>query len=298
MEKALIFKIQKFCTDDGPGIRTTVFFKGCPLNCLWCHNPEGLSNKPILAIDFSKCVNCGACANVCSCHSLLENKHRYSAENCVVCGKCIDVCKAKAIDICGVYMSVDEIMKQVMADKFFYQSSGGGITISGGEPLMQSDFARELLKTAKEKGIHTCVETSSGVSFEKIEKVMDYVDLFLCDVKETNNHNHKKFIGVGNKLIIENIKKLNEHGKKMILRCPIIPSVNDNTEHFDNLIELYNLLENAVSIQLMPYHLLGQGKSQRYGIDLTDTAFIPADTQTVKSWNEYIQKGIRSKNNA
>lgn len=295
MKQGLVFKIQKFCTDDGPGIRTTVFLKGCPLNCMWCHNPEGLSNKPIIAVDFSKCISCGACTNFCECHKLIDGKHFFSSNDCILCSKCIDICKMNAIEFCGHYMSVDEVIKNVLADKMFYLSSNGGITLSGGEPLMQSGFALDILKSAKENGINTCIETSCGVSFNNIEKVMDYVDLFLCDVKETRDDKHIKYIGISNNLVLENIKKLDKHKKSIKLRCPIIPSVNDDYEHFDNLIELYNSLDNVVGIQLMPYHMLGQGKSERYGIDLDDKAFIPADDLVVNEWNSYINARINIK---
>ncbi|MFI3206131.1 MAG: glycyl-radical enzyme activating protein [Clostridia bacterium] len=289
MKKGMVFQIQKFCTDDGPGIRTTVFLKGCPLNCLWCHNPEGLSTKKIIAINYNKCVVCGKCMELCDCHKISENKHIYNSENCTTCGKCIDICKTSAISFCGKEMDSESVMKSVLADRAFYKNSGGGLTLSGGEPLLQDDFALELLQKAKEENIHTCVETSLGVGLEKIEKVAPFVDLFLCDIKETDEENHKKYIGISNKLILENLKKLCEMGKKIKLRCPIIPSVNDRENHFEILGKIYKSHENIIDIQFMPYHILGQGKSDRYGLNLSEKAFeVPSD-ETKTLWNEKLK---------
>ncbi len=299
--EGIVFQIQKFCTDDGPGIRTTVFLKGCPLRCLWCHNPEGLSTNPVIQLDLTRCMMCGKCEMVCEkgCHIIEHNadsqNHKLLTSQCIQCGTCIEQCHRKAILFCGKTMPANEVMKVVLADKGFYDSSGGGITLSGGEPLLQTTFAYALLKEAKSEGIHTCVETSGSVSFEKIEVVTPYVDLFLYDIKETDELSHIKFTGVSNQIILDNIRKLNKLGNKIIMRCPIIPGVNDRHEHFDKLIELYDSLENVIDIQLMPYHMLGQGKQSRYG-DIIDSAFFEVPTpQKIEEWNEYIQNRKRGK---
>lgn len=229
--KGLIFNIQKLCLDDGPGIRTTVFLKGCPLKCAWCHQIIGDGERLIHQLDLISCINCKVC---------------------------LKVCHKKALKTCGKEVSVEEVMKDVLIDKSFYKASGGGITLSGGEPLWQSEFARELLIKAKKEGLHTCVETSGGVSSDTIEQVAPYVDYFLFDIKETNEENHKKYIGISKESIQANLKKLNALDKTILIRCPIIPGVNDRQDHFDALVCLYHSLKNVIGIQLMPYHQLGK----------------------------------------
>ncbi len=299
MEKGMVFQVQKFCTDDGPGIRTTVFFKGCPLRCVWCHNPEGLSTARIIAIDDIRCIKCGACASVCHCHAVdvAAGAHVFRAEDCTVCGRCVTACKADAISFCGEETTVEPIIKSVLADKMFYKASGGGITLSGGEPLLQPAFAAALLQRAKEENLHTCVETSLGVPFQNIEKVAPYVDLFLCDIKETNSENHQKYVGCSLDFILDNLKQLNRLGIPIQLRCPIIPSVNDNAAHFKAIATLHNELLQVIGVQLMPYHMLGQGKAERYGLQLAQQAFCPPTAETVKSWNETLQRMLIKKDN-
>lgn len=288
-----VFQIQHFCTDDGPGIRTAVFLKGCHLNCLWCHNPEGKSMSPIIAINLVRCVTCGGCATICNTHRIEDGKHLYDASNCIACGKCIEVCLAEAISFCGKKLTVSDVMEQVLADQGFYEGSGGGMTISGGEMLLQPEFSYALLKAAKEQGIHTCIETSGAVKYETLAHVAEYADILLYDIKETDDENHKKYVGIGNQLIIDNLRKLNQLGKQVIIRCPIIPGVNDRNEHFDAIASLYNELECIQEVQILPYHELGTGKQERYGIQMETEQFHVPEEEQIKEWKVYLKSKMK-----
>lgn len=292
MKKATIFNIQKFCINDGPGIRTTVFFKGCPLDCAWCHNPESKSVKAELMYDAKKCIGCGKCMSVCpaGCHSISKDGvHELSRENCIVCGKCADVCYAEALEMAGYEKTVDEVVAEVMKDEIFYQNSGGGLTVSGGEPMAQFDFVYELLKAAKERGLHTCMETCGFSSEENYRKIAEYVDIFLFDYKLTNPDEHEKYTGQNNELILSNLRMLDSIGAKTVLRCPIIPGINDTDEHFGAIASLANELGNVLEVNVEPYHPLGSGKAAMLDKEykIGDISF-PED-ETVKEWIEKIK---------
>lgn len=297
--KGMIFNIQRFCVDDGPGIRTTVFLKGCPLRCAWCHNKEGLSFIQSIEIDPIKCTFCGECHKVCKqgCHEMIQCNgkwtHQMNLTACINCHACLHKCPKHAIKTCGEKISVEEVIKQVLADKPFYETSGGGMTLSGGEPLWQSDFARALLMKAKEEGLHTCVETSGAVPDSSIEKVAQYIDYFLFDVKETDPVKHKKYIGTSNEQIFSNLKKLNALDKTILIRCPIIPEVNDTQEHFDALVEIYHAFKHVIGIQLMPYHELGEAKKGRYGIIDEVYPFRVPTEEEINQWHTYIQTKMK-----
>ena len=267
MADGLVFDIQHFCLDDGPGIRTTVFFKGCPLRCIWCHNAEGLSAKPELYYASEKCAGCGKCADVCpeNVHSFRETGHDVDFPSCVNCGTCADVCGMEALRIAGRRMSVWEVLKDVLADKPFYDQSEGGVTLSGGEPLMQGDFACELAELAKENGLHVCVETSGYCSTETLRRILPSVDLFLFDFKHYDPEQHRRFTGVDNRRILENLRFLSENGKELILRCPIIPGCNASEPHYRAIAELSEELCGVTAVHIEPYHPFGLSKYRAVG---------------------------------
>ncbi len=285
-DKCLVFNIQKFSVNDGPGIRTTVFLKGCMLNCLWCHNPESKSARPQIMLTPRLCVGCGACLASCpqGLHAFDESgAHNIDRSRCTACGACADACVG-ALEICGKPMTVDEILAEVKKDEAFYRHSGGGMTVSGGDPLFHPAFTRELLRRAKEESLHTCVETSGHARWEDLEALLPFVDLFLWDVKETDTVRHRQFTGVGNERILENLHKLDAAGAKTVLRCPVIPGCNDRPEHFAAIAALANGLTGVQNIDVEPYHPLGKSKSEALGESyaLGDLGFPEEDT--VKGW--------------
>ena len=291
MKKGTIFHIQKFCINDGPGIRTTVFFKGCPLNCLWCHNPESKAAFPEIAFYPEKCCACGQCAAVCpnGCHRIADGMHLFERADCIKCGQCLDA-RCGALEQIGKKVSVSEIMDEVMKDKTFYDESGGGLTVSGGEPMLQFDFVNELLRAAKSNGLHTCMETSGFAKQEQIRQIARVTDLFLFDYKETSPERHTEFTGVSNEEILRNLSLLDALKTNIILRCPIIPGYNDREAHFKGIAETANRFSSISEIQIEPYHPLGAAKSMQIGktYDLPEIGFVEDDQ--VGEWIDTIAK--------
>jgi glycyl-radical enzyme activating protein len=265
----LVFDIQRFSTHDGPGIRTTVFLKGCPLSCVWCHNPE--SRNPGIELLFNKaiCICCESCNKVCPYGTAREilSSVQLRIEKCGSCTLCAEACPSLAIEKIGKIYTSDEVIAEVEKDAPFYESSDGGISLSGGEPLFQFDFTYDILKKAKQKNIHTILETSGYTSPEKILKIAAYTDLFLWDIKITDEFLHKKCTGVSLKSIVENLKIIDKAGIKTILRLIVIPEINMNRNHFQNIANLYAELENVQGIELLEYHDFGISKTEKLGID-------------------------------
>lgn len=250
MSVATIFDIQRNSYVDGPGIRTTVFFKGCNLRCAWCHNPESQSEAPQLMYDKSRCIGCGKCREQCP-HQL---------NTCDKCGRCTIFCPTSAREICGRQYTVDEVLNTIRKDQTLYANSNGGVTFSGGECMLQIDFLAELLKQCKKNGIHTAVDTAGHVPFEYFEKIMPDTDLFLYDVKCLDNDRHRQYTGVGNALILENLKKLFKAGKTIWIRIPIIPTVNDHEEDICAIRDFLTVCGLPEKVELLPYHPTGAHK--------------------------------------
>ena len=273
------YDIQGFSVQDGPGIRTTVFLKGCPLRCPWCHSPESQDFRTELNWMKIRCLGldkCGKCLTVCpeGCISAGEESTDAAGEAirypkvdktaCTECGKCADVCKANALYMCGDDKTLDEVMHRLLRDKPFFDTSGGGVTVSGGECLSQPEFTLELLKRCKAAGIHTAVDTTGFVRWEVIEQVLPYTDLFLYDLKCMDSALHKQVIGVPNELILDNARKIAQHGGKMQIRIPTIPMFNESEASFEKYAEFLNEIRDAVElVQLLPYHTYGLSKHER-----------------------------------
>lgn len=260
--KGIITDIERFSLKDGPGIRTTVFLKGCNMACKWCHNPETLAIKPQLMVYPEKCVSCSACLKACSvgARRLEKNQLVYDRLQCVGCGRCASVCYTGALEMSGKEMSVEEIMEEIMQDKAYYQNSGGGVTLSGGEISLQPEFVLELLTALKKENISTAIETNLYAPWEIYETFLPLVDLVMFDIKTFSNDLHKKWTGVENKRILENAEKIARSQKPYLVRTPVIPGVNDTEEEIGKIASFLKELGGAQYYELLLFNPLGESK--------------------------------------
>lgn len=274
MSSALVSNIQRFSLDDGPGIRTTVFFKGCNLKCVWCHNPECINPNIRLQYNPKQCTLCGKCVNACKqeVHKIIDGKHVVNFSNCIACGKCKDVCLNDALELNGTYYSADALLKEIQKDFSFYQDSSGGVTFSGGEPMLQLSFLKELLPLCKRTGLTVAVDTAGNIPFSDYEQILPYVDYFLYDIKAFTESVHRKYTGVSNQRILENIKHLTNQECTLIVRVPVIPGVNDNEVEMNQISDFLKRVQPQL-VQLLPFHNYGVKKYRLYG--LNDTPFQP-----------------------
>lgn len=292
--KAQIFNIQKYNVYDGPGIRTLIFFKGCPLRCKWCANPEGLHRQKQVMIKHDACINCGRCVEVCpvNIHKTdAEGKHFIDRQiDCIGCGKCVEVCPARALQIMGEERTISELLEIVKEDRTFYETSGGGVTLGGGEVTMQSEAAASLLQACKMEGINTAIETCGYVKKEKLLMIAEFVDLFLFDIKQFDSEKHSKWTGVRNEMILDNLQELLHRRNNVKIRMPLLKGVNDSKEDIEGVIKLltpYKDDKNFQGIDLLPYHKMGVGKYDQLDMEYPiegDPSLSTEDLNRIESW--------------
>jgi pyruvate formate lyase activating enzyme len=273
MESGMVFNIQRFSLHDGPGIRTTIFFKGCPLQCQWCQNPEGISISPLLLHYPDRCLDCSACIDTCEQKAIVRDTTgvRIDRQRCNLCLKCAAVCPVEAIQVAGKVFTVEELIIEAIKDRLTFEESGGGVTISGGEPFMQPEFLTALLKRLKIVGIHTAIETSGYAPWTYIEEAAKFIDLFIYDLKFIDSVSSEYYLGVQNSLILNNLKRLQQSGANLQVRMPLIPQVNDDQE---KIKQMANFLTDCgiTELELIAYHNLGSAKYAAIGLDYMQNA--------------------------
>lgn len=268
MAEGKVFNIMKYSIHDGPGIRTTVFLKGCPLSCKWCHNPESQKFEQELMFNPERCISCGQCLEVCPHGAVSSQAGRliFVRDRCQVCGECSKVCHAGARELVIKTMSAVDVMTEIEKDLIFYDESGGGVTFSGGESLMQPEFVTEVLKSCRKKEIHSAVETCGFVKTEVLQRISRYTDLFLYDLKLMESQKHEEFTGTPNELIFTNLRWLTENHPNVVVRVPIIPGINDDERNIQMTGEFVSSLKRVKEIHILPYHLAGVEKYRRLGL--------------------------------
>ena len=267
----IIYNIQRFSLHDGPGVRTTVFLKGCPLRCVWCHNPESQRIRPQLSLFDARCLRCGECLTVCECHRVADGVHTVDFAACGACGRCASHCAAGALEMLGQETSADEAAQEALRDLPFYETSGGGVTLSGGEPTMQAEFAAEILRQVRAGGAHTALETCGHAPWRSFERLLPHLDMVLYDVKQMDAEKHRAYTGVDNTLILDNLRRLcsRDVRAEIVVRTPVIPGYNDQPENFAALADFLRGLERTPRVELLPYNELAGSKYPRLGMTYT-----------------------------
>jgi len=265
--RGLITNVQRFSIHDGPGIRTTVFFKGCPLRCFWCHNPETWRKRPEVQVFLERCIGCGECFQRCpqGAHVMVKgNGHEprrvFRREVCQGCGLCVDTCYAEALVMAGKWWTPEELLEELLRDKPFYDQSNGGITLSGGEPLMQQAFSLRVLQLCREAGLHTAIETAAYCRWEELKELLPWLDLVMMDIKLIDEGRHRAVTGVSNQCILENARRLAATGVPIIVRTPVVPTVNDDEASICAVARFVQELDHVRYYELMPFHRLAEGK--------------------------------------
>ncbi|MBN2322185.1 MAG: glycyl-radical enzyme activating protein [Spirochaetes bacterium] len=292
-----IFDIQRFSVHDGPGIRTTVFFKGCPLRCVWCHNPESKRMDPELFFENGLCTLCGECVRACphNLHSIVDGGRKIERSRCTRCGRCVDACLTGALAFKGRRVTADEVMKEILKDKEYYTNSGGGITLSGGEPLAQPDFSKALLVASKEYGVNTAIETCGYAEWELFERLLAVIDYVMYDIKIIDPDLHKKYCGTENRQILDNLTRLIQSGKETLVRIPLIPEITDT---MSNLHGIGAFLKNIAvkKVELIPYHSFAEDKCNAVGQNYLPRSHEMQDTGTLETIRRLISEyGMETK---
>ena len=286
----IVFDIKRYAIHDGDGIRTTIFLKGCPLCCKWCHNPEGLDTKIQLGYIANTCMGCMRCIKRCKKGCLsIENGQIRISESCDACGECIEYCPTNSLKLIGQEMSLDRLRKEIEKDRIFYDTTGGGVTFSGGEVFMQTEFLLDALKLCKEMGVHTTIESSFMTRFENIKKVLNYVDQFIVDIKLMNADMHKEYTGVSNEIILNNIQKLMEYDVSLLIRTPLIPNITATKENLVAIGEFVSKLEHTVDIELLNYNPLAESKYPMVQQEYTLNGLKPFTDSEVEKFYSYVK---------
>lgn len=290
--EGVVFDIQRFSLHDGPGIRTTVFLAGCNLRCKWCHNPESFTIQPVLRHYPMKCIGCAKCMEVCPnhCHISVNGMHLIRREDCTACGRCAAECVAGALEMSNQHRKSEDIIKTVLLDRPFYKETGG-MTVSGGEPMLQSEFALDLLRLAKQEGITTALDTAGAVPWERYEPIMPYCDLFLFDMKCMDPALHREATGVDNALILENLARLSRRGARILIRVPVIPGVNNTRENMSELAAYLAPLSGIEGVELLPFHPLGGGKYESLGLQYPVKGMVPPSKEEMNALCQVIREG-------